>query len=71
MISPISVIYYERYSKIETVKERLKIEKENIQCVVSNVTDLPNQVGFGEAQKPQLWDYADNVDTLDFLVSLK
>jgi len=71
MISPISVIYYERYSKIETVKEQLKIEKENIQCVVSNETELPNRVGFGEAQKPQLWDYADNVDTLEFLLSLK
>ncbi len=70
MSSPISVIFYERYSKIETLKERLKIEAENIQCVVSNEKELPNRVGFGEAQKPQLWDYADNVDTMKFLLSL-
>ncbi|OQX97064.1 MAG: acyl-CoA reductase [Bacteroidetes bacterium 4572_117] len=70
MSSPISAIFYERYSDLKTVKERLAFDKENIQCVVSNVKELPNQVGFGIAQKPQLWDYADNVDTLEFLLSL-
>ena len=70
MSSPISVIFYERYSKLETVKERLVIDQDNIQCVVSNEVELPNRVGFGEAQKPQLWDYADNIDTLKFLLTL-
>lgn len=71
MSSPISVVFYERYTKLETVKKRLVIDHDNIQCVVSKEEDLPNRVGFGEAQKPQLWDYADNVDTLEFLSSLK
>ncbi|RLD69080.1 MAG: acyl-CoA reductase [Bacteroidetes bacterium] len=70
MSSPISVIFYERYSKLETVKERLLIDQDHIQCVVSNEVELPNRLGFGEAQKPQLWDYADNVDTLKFLLTL-
>ncbi|MEN8118821.1 MAG: acyl-CoA reductase [Bacteroidota bacterium] len=70
MSSPISVVFYERYAKLKSVKERLEIDQDNIQCVVSNEKDLPNQVGFGEAQKPQLWDYADNVDTLEFLLKL-
>jgi len=70
MSSPISVIFYERYSKLETIKDRLQIDKENIQCVVSNEKELTNRVAFGEAQNPQLWDYADNVDTLEFLLSL-
>ena len=70
MSSPISVVFYERYSKLETVTERLNIEKDNIQCVVSNEKELPNKVAFGEAQNPQLWDYADNVDTMKFLLTL-
>ncbi|MCF6240369.1 MAG: hypothetical protein L3J74_03370 [Bacteroidales bacterium] len=70
MSSPISVVFYERYSNLETVKQRLSIDKEQIQCVVSQINDLPQQVYFGEAQKPKLWDYADNVDTLEFLLSL-
>ncbi len=70
MSSPISVVFYERYKNLDTVKQRLNIDKEQIQCVVSNVKELPQQVNFGEAQKPRLWDYADNVDTLEFLLSL-
>ncbi len=70
MSSPISVVFYERYKNLETVKQRLEIDKEQIQCVVSNVKDLPQQVSFGKAQKPELWDYADNVDTLKFLLQL-
>jgi len=70
MSSPISVLFYERYKNLETVKQRIDIEKEQIQCVVSNEKDLPQRVSFGEAQKPQLWDYADNVDTVKFLLRL-
>jgi len=70
MSSPISVLFYERFSKLETVKKRLEIDKENIQCVVSNEKEIANRIKFGEVQKPQLWDYADDVDTLKFLLSL-
>ncbi len=70
MSSPISVIFYERFSNLAAIKERLRKDKENIQCVVSNEKELTNRVAFGEAQKPHLWDYADNVDTLKFLLSL-
>lgn len=70
MSSPISVVFYERYSNLETVKQRLELDKNQIQCVVSGIKDFAQQVNFGEAQNPQLWDYADNVDTLKFLLSL-
>ncbi len=63
--SPISVVFYENYESKETLRAKLLSEKEKIQCVVS-VTDVP----FGEAQNPQLWEYADGVDTLDFLINL-
>lgn len=41
-----------------------------IQCVVSNDNNHPLHVDFGESQHPRLWDYADGVDTLQFLLSL-
>ncbi|MGJ8666087.1 MAG: acyl-CoA reductase [Patiriisocius sp.] len=63
--SPISVVFYENYESKETLRAKLLSEKEKIQCVVS-ATDVP----FGEAQNPQLWEYADGVDTLDFLINL-
>jgi len=70
MASPISVIYFEHYSSLETVKERLNIDKENIQCVVAKDDFIEGSVAFGEAQQPKLWDYADNVDTMKFLLEL-
>ncbi len=71
LASPISVVYYENYSKIETVIERLHIEDDKIQCVVSDNADLKHTIPFGTSQKPQLWDYADNVDTVEFLLNLQ
>jgi hypothetical protein len=64
--SPISSIFYEYYDDILSLQERLKKDNEQIQCVVS-AANVPNKIAFGQTQKPNLWDYADNVDTLDFL----
>jgi len=51
------------------LKLRLETEKDQIQCVVSNQI-IPKSVDFGQTQHPQLWDYADGVDTLEFLLQL-
>ena len=64
--SPIATLFYERYSDLDSLKQELKSQKEQIQCIVSN--DLfENEIAFGKTQEPKLWDYADNVDTLKFL----
>ena len=70
LASPISVVYFEYYKSFQTVKERLNIDKENIQCVVSKEGLVDGSVSFGQAQKPKLWDYADNLDTMNFLLEL-
>jgi len=31
---------------------------------------IENSIPFGKTQQPELWDYADNVDTLEFLLSI-
>ena len=67
--SPISSVFYEYYEDVNEVKARIQQDAEMIQCVVSNGI-IENSVYFGNTQKPNLWDYADNVDTLDFLNNL-
>ncbi len=67
--SPISSVFYENYTDLNQLQNRLQHEADQIQCIVSN--DLvANSIPFGETQKPKLWDYADNVDTLAFLIEI-
>ena len=67
--SPISSVFYEFYEDIEEVKTRLQNDADHIQCIVSNGL-VDNSIAFGQTQQPKLWDYADNVDTLAFLLKL-
>ena len=67
--SPISSVFYEFYDDIIDIKNRLQTDKDKIQCVVSNNL-VENSVAFGATQKPHLWNYADNVDTIKFLINL-
>lgn len=64
--SPISSLFYEYYTNTDNLKAKLEDEKDHIQCIVGNISG-ENTVAFGQTQKPQLWDYADNVDTIAFL----
>ncbi|HEY4616662.1 MAG TPA: acyl-CoA reductase [Flavobacterium sp.] len=65
--SPISSVFYEFYDDISELQLRLKSESEQIQCVVSDNL-IENSISFGQTQQPNLWDYADNVDTISFLL---
>ena len=64
--SPIGTGNYEFYEGLEQLKKHLLDQQENIQCIVSNA-DIEGAIPFGQAQIPNLWDYADGVDTLEFL----
>lgn len=65
--SPVAVLHYEYYDNLEQINQQLETQKEQIQCVVSHL-NIPQAVGFGKAQQPALWDYADGVDTVEFLL---
>lgn len=67
--SPISSLFYEKYDDLESLKARLEIDKNKIQCVVSN-NFIDTEIKFGETQKPKLTDFADGVNTLEFLANL-
>ena len=64
--SPIGTGNYEFYEGLDLLKKHLLDQQENIQCIVSNA-DIEGAIPFGQAQNPNLWDYADGVDTLEFL----
>jgi len=68
--SPIGVVFFEYYKNIEQVKQYILINQEQIQCVVSIENLTEGVIPFGKAQQPELWDYADNIDTMDFLTRL-
>ena len=73
LCSPLSVLYYQTYTDVADLKKEINASAEAIQVLVSD-TDLNTiipQVKFGQSQHPKLWDYADGVDTMKFLSSLR
>ena len=63
--SPIGVLYYQYFKNDKEIKEILDVQAEKIQCITSK-KELGN-IPFGKTQFPDLWDYSDNVDTINFL----
>lgn len=69
LYSALGTLHFQRYNREETVKTFLQSEQNNIQCVIGN-DRWGETVSPGESQQPALWDYADRVDTLEFLRKL-
>jgi len=72
LASPLAVLYYGYYKDIPSAQASLEAESDKIQCIVSAAhLDAKTQiVDFGMSQQPALWDYADGVDTMEFLTKL-
>lgn len=71
MVSPLAVLFFEYYNMMDSLIDTLEREKKNIQCIVSTAPPLGGgALPFGQSQQPALWDYADGVDTMDFLTKL-
>lgn len=68
--SPVSVVYYESYNDRNKLAKYLELSKDQIQCIVSQSMVEKNEVTFGKSQEPRLWDYADGINTMEFLLSL-
>ncbi|MCR8556425.1 acyl-CoA reductase [Mucilaginibacter sp. BJC16-A38] len=70
--SPLSVLFYEYYDDLQSVQDLLQQQSDNIQCIVSAapIKSGSQVVDFGMSQQPALWDYADNVDTMGFLLGV-
>lgn len=64
--SPVGVLHIEYYDTPEFVENHINILRDRIQCI-SGKKHIP----LGKAQYPELWDYADGTDTLEFLLKKK
>ncbi len=69
--SRIAGLHYEYYDNLALVAQHLEATADAIQCVAARSNTLSiNTLPFGQTQQPALWDYADGVDTMQFLLSL-
>jgi hypothetical protein len=67
--SPIASLFYEHYNSLDDLFKKLEIDSDKIQCIVSK--QLSDQhLLFGSTQTPKLDDYADGIDTVDFLLKI-
>ncbi len=67
--SPIATLFYETYKSNEDLLQKLDTDQDKIQCIVAN-NFSKNAVSFGQTQCPMLWDYADGIDTIEFLAKI-
>jgi hypothetical protein len=72
LTSPLAVLHYEEYENLTQIISKIDAQANEIQVVVSAINQpiISAKVNFGESQNPKLWDYADGVDTLQFLTHL-
>jgi hypothetical protein len=68
--SPVGVVFYERYSDIGFVQQELELHRQEIQCTISSDPEIEGAIKPGSSQIPMPWDYADGVDTIQFLMEL-
>ena len=70
--SPLTVLYYEEYADRSSLETKLKSVENQLQCIVtgSALNFSSQEVSFGQSQEPKLWDYADGVNTMEFLSRL-
>jgi hypothetical protein len=64
--SPLAVVNYDFYQNERDVQKFVAENTSKIQALVGK-----SYLSFGEAQRPLIDDYADGINTLDFLATLK
>ena len=67
--SPVACLHYTYYSDSKAIEKELKEKAEEIQCVSTHLP-LTGAIPLGKTQEPSLWDYADGVDPITFLLQL-
>jgi hypothetical protein len=71
LVSPIGVLFYEFFENEKELDQVLRLQEDKIQCIVGSPNLVAGAVPFGQAQFPGPGDYADRVDTLQFLLALE
>lgn len=68
--SRLATVHYHFYENTEEVLDYILDNHKDIQAIVSQPTEEWKSIALGKAQQPSLNDYADNTDTLEFLLKL-
>jgi len=68
--STVGVVHYKEYESIKSVKEFINLHAEELQCIVGDGSIVPNAIPFGSTQTPSIDEYADGIDTIEFLSKL-
>ncbi|HMI64581.1 MAG TPA: hypothetical protein VK517_00985 [Cyclobacteriaceae bacterium] len=69
-VSPVSVLYFEYYSNVADLQKKIESHQDKIQCIVSAQRWFTGSEALGQAQFPDVTDYADKADTLKFLTEI-
>jgi hypothetical protein len=67
LFSPVSVLFWEEFDSEKGVNDYLTANKDQLQCIVGKGKGM---IPFGYSQRPVITEYADGVNTLEFLVNL-
>lgn len=67
--SPVASLHYSYYKDQTELEKELREKAEEIQCISTHLP-IEQAVPLGKSQQPGLWDYADGVDPISFLLGL-
>jgi len=70
LYAPVGMLNYSFYDSVDGVVETLVQWGDSLQCTVSHLP-ISNAMTFGSTQCTQLYDFADGVDTLQWLIELR
>lgn len=65
LFSPVSVLLFQSFESKNQLNQYIVDHQQEIQCIVGK-----KHVPFGYSQRPVITDFADNINTLDFLLTL-
>jgi hypothetical protein len=66
LVSPLSVLFYEEYLDEKDLAAKLAKHEDKLQCIVGS-----DYIPFGQSQTPKIEEFADDVNTVEFLNNLK
>ena len=70
--APLSIVYFEYVDDIETAKRQIEENLDVIQTVYyRDKLNVAPTTAYGSGQQPELWDYADGVDVMTWLTTIK
>lgn len=68
--STVGVVHYKEYDSIQNVLNFIENHQNELQCIVGDKKIVPNAIPFGTSQNPKLDEFADGIDTVEFLAEL-